>query len=127
MMNQYGNQVAVLCGALVISASVSAKIYQCQVDGKMVFQDHLCEAVESQQEVAVVENIKSEFSEQERRLINNNEVAIGMSEQALLKSRGEPSEKHRSGRGAEQWLYMSEDGRLFQVLLINGKVYDWRD
>ncbi|QLE86734.1 hypothetical protein FLM48_17655 [Shewanella sp. Scap07] len=126
-MNKYRIFIAILGGCFVMNASVSAKIYQCEVDGKKVFQDHLCEAVESQQEVAVVENIKSEFTEQERRLINNNEVAIGMSEKALLKSRGEPDQKLRSGRGAEQWLYQGEDGRFSQVVVINGKVYDWRD
>ncbi|WP_028771566.1 hypothetical protein [Shewanella waksmanii] len=72
-MNKYRIFIAILGGCFVMNASVSAKIYQCEFDGKKVFQDHLCEAVESQQEVAVVENIKSEFTEQERRLINTNQ------------------------------------------------------
>lgn len=113
--------------SLLFSQVIEAKIYQCEVDGKMVFQDHLCEVVDSQTEVAIVENIKSDFSDEERKLINSNEVAIGMSQKALLKSRGEPDAIHRSGRGGEQWVYQGEDGRTLQVVMKDGKVYDWRD
>lgn len=125
-------QKMMLCGlltlaSLLVSQAGQAKIYQCEVDGKMVFQDHLCEVVDSQTEVAIIENIKSDFSDEERKLINSNEVAIGMSEKALLKSRGEPDAVHRSGRGGEQWVYQGEDGRMLQVIMKNGKVFDWRD
>ncbi|WP_076416580.1 hypothetical protein [Shewanella sp. UCD-KL12] len=116
-----------LLASLCFSQDSQAKIYQCEVDGKIVFQDHLCEVVDSQTEVAIIENIKSDFSDEERKLINSNEVAIGMSEKAVLKSRGEPDAVHRSGRGGEQWVYQGEDGRMLQVIMKNGKVFDWRD
>ncbi|AQS40069.1 hypothetical protein Sps_04991 [Shewanella psychrophila] len=93
----------------------------------MVFQDHLCEAVDSQSELVVIENIKSDFTADERKLINSHEVAIGMSKRVLLKSRGEPDTVHRSGRSGEQWLYRGGDGRMLQVLMKDGKVFDWRD
>ncbi|QFU21362.1 hypothetical protein FM038_003850 [Shewanella eurypsychrophilus] len=124
-------QQLIVFGLLAISVLFSqvshAKVYQCEVDGKMVFQDHLCEAVESQTEIAIIENIKSDFNDEERKLINSNDVAIGMSEKALVKSRGEPDAVHRSGRGGEQWLYQGEEGRMLQVIMKDGKVYDWRD
>ncbi len=120
--------VLLLLTASLLFPSLSvAKVYQCEVDGKVVFQDHLCEVSETQKELVVVQSIASDFSDEERKLINSNEVAIGMTEKALLKSRGEPTAVHRSGRGGEQWVYQGEDGRTLQVLMKDGKVFDWRD
>ncbi len=117
----------ILTVSLLFSSLSVAKVYQCEVDGKVVFQDHLCEVSETQKELAVLQSIESDFTEQERKLINSNEVAIGMTEKALLKSRGEPNDIHRSGRGDEQWNYQGEDGRMLQVFMKDGKVFDWRD
>lgn len=120
--------VPLILTASLLSPSLSvAKVYQCEVDGKLVFQDHLCEVSETQKELIVVQSIASDFTDEERKLINSNEVAIGMTEKALLKSRGEPNTIHRSGRGGEQWVYQGDDGRMLQVLMKDGKVFDWRD
>lgn len=111
---------------LLLSGNVHADIYQCIVDGKKVFQGQPCADAGEKMNLRVLKPSPPTESERERQLIVGKKVAVGMSENALLRSWGKPDRINRSSHG-DQWIYERGNYRRQYVYLKNGHVTSWSD
>lgn len=66
---------------------------------------------------------RRDFTPRELRLMKENKVSVGMSEQALLCSWGRPKRINRSAYGPAQWVY----GMGSYVYVKNGEVVNWQN
>lgn len=62
----------------------------------------------------------------EMSLIANNQVAVGMSSSALVKSWGQPTKINRNSHGSDQWIYDNGKAGRSYVYVEDGKVTSWQ-
>ncbi|WP_434927186.1 hypothetical protein [Shewanella sp. HL-SH2] len=126
---------------LAISVPVSAEIYKCETEGKLMMQDIPCPNGANQETVDVIiqnDNSKKyqkyepepydpgEFNDWENNLIENKKVAVGMTVRALHFSWGYPRRINRSAYGPEQWVF-GEGGYMRFAYIKDGVVVNWQD
>lgn len=67
-----------------------------------------------------------EITSAEKQHIDNEEIAIGMSEAAVILSWGKPTKINRTGIGSDQWIYERGSLRRQYVYINKGKVTNWQ-
>ncbi|QHS13166.1 hypothetical protein [Shewanella sp. Arc9-LZ] len=126
---------------LAIPVPVSADIYKCEIEGKLVMQDIPCpEGVDQSTVKVVIQNDTSkkykpyqpapydpsEFSDFENQLIKSHKVEVGMSVKALEFSWGTVRRINRSAYGPEQWVFQKGIYQRY-AYVKDGIVVNWQD
>lgn len=110
------------------SPASQAQVYKCVVNGKHVYQQEPCKDPSQRKKLDIkLPARSSEFTDREWKLIGQQKISVGMSEKALLRSWGKPTEINRSSYGPAQWVYRRGAGSAQYVYVQDGYIKNWSD
>jgi len=119
---------------LIFSAPSFAQLYKCQVDGKTVYQDHLCEGaleidttnIENESKIVA----RRKESEQYQLMIHPKRLRLGMSFAEVTKSWGKPTRVNRNVHSSsvdEQWVYDFDSIKTRYAHFTNGRLTSYSE
>jgi hypothetical protein len=123
-----------LLSLLIFSAPSFAQLYKCQVDGKTVYQDHLCQGA-LEIDTTNIDNeskiiARRKESEQYQLMIHPKRLRLGMSFVEVKKAWGNPSQVNRHvfpSSVDEQWVYSFDSMKTRYAHFTNGRLTSYSE
>lgn len=123
-------RIACLLTAVLASGVVTADVYKCKEGGKEVYSDVPCLSGAEKIKITPASGNTAEDRSWANNAILKGEVAIGMTENEVVRSWGKPDRVNRtiSRRGSnEQWVYDRGGHKSQYIYLDNGIVSSLSD